>query len=179
VLVRGALRALLFNQSARGAGSRQWLSPASDVVKRRVLKQTELFADCELLSAQIGGVAVVPSGMIAKLDDRIRRALMSLASAMTPWCFTAANRVMTVSAEQGPQTATCQRTGPSSSGQPTTASGGPPPQNVQVSTRSPPTTFHWRWVDRGERGREIAWPLAIGHGSLERLPDHNIETVRR
>ena len=41
-------------------------------MKRRVFKQAELFPDLELLGAQFGGVAVVPSGMIAKLDDRIR-----------------------------------------------------------------------------------------------------------
>jgi hypothetical protein len=68
---------------------------------------------------------------------------MSLASATTRWCLTAANRVMTVSAKQGPQTATCHKTEASPSGHPTTASVWPPPQNVQVPTRSPPTTFHW------------------------------------
>jgi hypothetical protein len=69
--VRVALRALLFNQAACGAGSQQWRSPASDVVKRRVFKQTELFPDRELLGAQFGGVAVVPSRLVAKLDDLI------------------------------------------------------------------------------------------------------------
>ena len=39
--------ALLFNQAARGAGSQQWRSPASDVVKRRAFRQTELFPDRE------------------------------------------------------------------------------------------------------------------------------------
>jgi hypothetical protein len=62
--VRDALRALLFNQAARGAGSQQWRSPASDVVKRRVFKQTELFPDRELLGAQFGEVALFAVDLI-------------------------------------------------------------------------------------------------------------------
>jgi hypothetical protein len=62
--VRDALRALLFNQAARGAGSQQWRSPASDVVKRRAFKQTELFPDRELLGAQFGEVALFAVDLI-------------------------------------------------------------------------------------------------------------------
>jgi hypothetical protein len=50
--------ALLFNQAARGAGSQQWRSPASDVVKRVPSKQTELFPDRELLGAQLASATV-------------------------------------------------------------------------------------------------------------------------
>ena len=69
--VRDALRALLSNQAARGAGSQQWRSPASDVVKRRAFKQTELFPDRELLGAQFGGVALFALRPTAKLDDLV------------------------------------------------------------------------------------------------------------
>ena len=133
------------NQGARGAGSQQRRSSASDIVKRRVFEQAEFLTDRRSSGAQFGGVALVPSGLIANLDDRVLcRAPLFGERHDAAWCLTAANGIMTVSAKQGPQTATCQRTGASSSGQPTTASVGPPRRNVQVPTRSPPTTFHWR-----------------------------------
>jgi hypothetical protein len=55
---------LLLKQTARGARSRQRRSPASDVVKRRVFKQTELFADLKLLGAQFGEVALFAVDLI-------------------------------------------------------------------------------------------------------------------
>jgi hypothetical protein len=69
--VRDALRALLSNQAARGAGSQQWRSPASDVMKRRAFRQTELFPDRELLGGQVGGVALFALRPTAKLDDLV------------------------------------------------------------------------------------------------------------
>jgi hypothetical protein len=48
--VRDALRAVLFNQSARGAPP---------------------FLGCAVLRRAVGEVAFVPSGMIAKLDDLV------------------------------------------------------------------------------------------------------------
>jgi hypothetical protein len=71
--MRDAPRAPYSNQGARGAGSQQRRSPASDIVKRRILKQTELFPDLKLLGVQLSRVTLVPSSPVAKLADRIRR----------------------------------------------------------------------------------------------------------
>jgi hypothetical protein len=40
-------------------------------VQWRVLQEPELFSDVQFFGAQFGGVAVVPSGMVAKLDDLV------------------------------------------------------------------------------------------------------------
>jgi hypothetical protein len=155
-------------------------SPTLHVVKRRVLKQTELFANLEFLGAQFGGVALFAPGSTTELDDRVRgRAHVS------------SNRKGTLVFDGGEprhdhvgqtRTTDCDlpKNGASSSGQPITASVGPPPQNVQVPTRSPPTTFHWRRPvavkeDARLRGR---WRSDM-RAPVERLPDHNIETMRR
>ena len=42
-------------------------------MKRRVLKQTEVFADRELLGVQFGGVALFAPSSTANLDDRVLR----------------------------------------------------------------------------------------------------------
>lgn len=69
------------------------------------------FPDRELLGAQFGEVAFVPSGMIAKLDDLVCGRVHVLASATVRWCFTAANRVMIRSVRHSLHAATAKGLG--------------------------------------------------------------------
>jgi hypothetical protein len=100
-------------------------------------------------------------------------AFMSSASATVRWCFMAANRVIIRSVMHSRQTAICQRIGASLSGHPTTASVGPPPQNVHWWIRSHPTAFHRRWP--GVRLR--SWRSDM-RAPLEPLPNNNTRRPR-
>jgi hypothetical protein len=69
--IRDALRALLFNQGARGAGSQQRRSPAGDVVQWRFFQKPELFSDLQLFGAHFGRVELFAPGATAELNDLI------------------------------------------------------------------------------------------------------------
>jgi hypothetical protein len=86
--VRDALRALLFNQAARGAGSQQRRSPSGDVVQWRVFQEPELFSDVQFFGARFGGVALFALGPTAKLDDLVcgRRDYTCCCSRFRPAC---------------------------------------------------------------------------------------------
>jgi hypothetical protein len=132
-----AVRALLFNQAARGAqqlitaGCR--LVTSCNGARPPTARTFRGFAAL----GHFGRIELSPPSPTANLDDLVRGRVHvfsqhhgSLASTTVRWCFTAANRDMVMSARQGPQIGTYQRIVLSLSGHPTTASVGPAPQKV-------------------------------------------------
>jgi hypothetical protein len=91
-------------------------------VKRRVLKQTELLSDAQLFGAQFGAVAVVPSGMAAKLDDVVCGRANVFGQRHGALVFHGGEPGHDRVCDAGVANATCQRIDPPSSGHGSTES---------------------------------------------------------